>query len=123
MSLHQSAARELCLSTADSVLFVVQIKNICFSSALGEYLLLLSSMSTSRHLSKQQRNCSSSRGRLPTSKRAAQELDTWAERLQEEVNTLIEEWKFSSRDAKEIKTIGEILEADTLREAQEICFQ
>ena len=50
-------------------------------------------------------------------------MDTWAERLQEEVNTLIEERKFSSRDAKEVKTIGEILEADTLREAQEISFQ
>ena len=46
-----------------------------------------------------------------------------AERLQEEVNTLIEERKFSSRDGKEVKVINEILEADNLREAQEAAYQ
>ena len=73
-------------------------------------------MSTSRHNSWNRRARSSSRGRSPVTRSATQELDTWSERLQEEITTLIEDRRFSVRDAKEVKVLVEVLEAETLRD-------
>ena len=76
----------------------------------------------SRHSSRARRQHSNSRGRSPATRRLNQDLDTRGECLQEEIQLLIDDKKFAVCDAKEFKTLLEILEADTLCDAQETAF-